>query len=304
MSLHEATEPACETRDDDVALMIGSKPKDLGGFSVRRVLPSPQRSAVGPFVFFDEMGPADFGPGEGIEVRPHPHIGLATLTYLFEGEIMHRDSLGFSQPIRPGAVNLMTAGRGIVHSERTAPELRESGQRLHGIQTWMALPDALAETDPAFVHHPADTMPVFEENGVRITIVAGEAFGARSPVQTASETLYLDLDMEPRSTTGLPRAPERAVYVAQGRARIGACEIEAGTMAVLAPGAAVLLHAVEASRVIVIGGAPVGERTLWWNFVSADPARIEQARDDWREGRFPMVAGDDEFIPLPEIRKS
>ena len=178
MSLHDAFEPACESREDDVVLVIGSKPKDLGGFSVRRVLPSPKRRMVGPFVFFDEMGPADFGPGEGIEVRPHPHIGLATLTYLFEGEIMHRDSLGYEQPIRPGAVNLMTAGRGIVHSERTAPKLRESGQRLHGIQTWMALPEGLAETDPAFVHYPSAQLPRTDQDGVKITLVAGEAFGA------------------------------------------------------------------------------------------------------------------------------
>lgn len=300
MSLHEAIEPACEAREDDVALVIGSKPKDLGGFSVRRVLPAPERRMVGPFVFFDEMGPADFGPGEGIEVRPHPHIGLATLTYLFEGEIMHRDSLGFEQPIRPGAVNLMTAGRGIVHSERTAPALRETGQRLHGIQTWMALPDALAETDPAFVHYPADRLPRVDQDGVRMTLVAGEAFGARSPVATASPTLYLDLDLDADGRTGLPKATERALYVAVGRVRVGACVLEAGAMAVLKPGAAVLVRAEVASRVILVGGDPVGERTLWWNFVAADPARIERAKEDWRQGRFAGVPGDEEFIPLPD----
>lgn len=300
MSLHEAFEPACEARDDDVALVIGSKPKDLGGFSVRRVLPSPERRTVGPFVFFDEMGPADFEAGEGMEVRPHPHIGLATLTYLFEGEIMHRDSLGFEQPIRPGAVNLMTAGRGIVHSERTSPELRKSGQRLHGIQTWMALPEHLAETDPAFVHHPADRLPRVDQDGVRITLVAGEAFGARSPLETASPTLYLDLEFSAGAITGLPKATERALYVAVGRVTIGACVIEAGTMAVLRPNAAVLVRAEIDSRVILVGGDPVGERVLWWNFVAADPARIEQAKTDWREGRFEGVAGDEEFIPLPE----
>jgi redox-sensitive bicupin YhaK (pirin superfamily) len=300
MSLHEAFEPACEVRDDDVALVIGSKPKDLGGFSVRRVLPSPQRRSLGPFVFFDEMGPADFGPGEGIEVRPHPHIGLSTLTYLFEGEIMHRDSLGFEQPIRPGAVNLMTAGRGIVHSERTAPALRETGQRLHGIQTWMALPDALAETEPAFVHYPAERLPRVDQDGVRMTLVAGEAFGARSPVETASPTLYLDLDFDAGGTMALPNAAERAVYVASGRVRIGACVLEAGSMAVLKAGASVLLRAEVASRVIQVGGDAVGERTLWWNFVAADPARIERAKADWQAGRFAQVPGDEEFIPLPD----
>lgn len=300
MSLHAAFEPACESRRDDIVLVIGSKPKDLGGFSVRRVLPSPQRRAVGPFVFFDEMGPAEFGPGEGIEVRPHPHIGLSTLTYLFDGEIMHRDSLGYEQPIRPGAVNLMTAGRGIVHSERTAPELREKGQRLHGIQTWMALPDGLAETDPAFVHYPAERLPHVAQEGVQGTVVAGEAFGARSPVATASPTLYLDLNIESGAATGLPKAPERALYVAVGRLRIGDCLLEAGSMAVLKPDAAVLVHAATDSRAILVGGEPVGERTLWWNFVAADPSRIEQAKADWREGRFEMVSGDEEFIPLPD----
>ena len=300
MSLHDATEPACEAREGEIELVIGSKSKDLGGFSVRRVLPSSDRRSVGPFVFFDEMGPADFGPGEGIEVRPHPHIGLSTLTYLFEGEIMHKDSLGYEQPIQPGAVNLMTAGRGIVHSERTRPALRESGQRLHGIQTWMALPSELAETDPAFVHHPAATLPRIEQPGVVITLVAGEAFGKRSPVTPASPTLYLDIDLEAGAGTGLPKAEERALYVAIGRVSIGNCELEAGSMAVLRPGAAVLLKAEEHARVILVGGDAVGERILWWNFVAEDPARLEQAKADWKEGRFATVEGDPEYIPLPE----
>lgn len=301
MSWQRHAEPECTERRDAVELVIDSRPKDLGGFSVRRVLPNAERRSVGPFVFFDEMGPADFAPGQGIEVRPHPHIGLATLTYLFEGEILHRDSLGHHQPIHPGAVNLMTAGRGIVHSERTDPALRASGQRLHGIQTWMALPDALAETDPAFVHHPADTLPRTELGGVRVTVVAGSAFGLRSPVETASPTLYVDLQCPAGATITLPAAAERAVYVATGRAEVQeGCALEAGTMGVLAPGAEATLRTSEDSRVLVVGGEPVGPRHLWWNFVAADRARIERAKADWREGRFDGIEGDEEFIPLPE----
>ena len=301
MSRQDAHAPACEARDgEEIELRITSRPKDLGGFTVRRVLPAPDRRALGPFVFLDEFGPADFGPGEGIEVRPHPHIGLATLTYLFAGEILHRDSLGHVQPIRPGAVNLMTAGRGIVHAERTPPELRETGQHLHGIQTWLALPDELAETDPAFVHHPAEQLPRIDQDGVRSTLVAGAAFGVRSPVETASPTLLMDIAFDAGGTTGLPKATERALYVAGGRVRLAGAVVEAGTLAVLRPGAAVLLQAETASRVILLGGDPVGERILWWNFLAADAARIEQAKADWREGRFARVAGDAEFIPLPD----
>lgn len=299
MSWQDCDGPECDDGQGPIARTIRPHRKDLGGFSVSRVLPAVSQRAVGPFVFFDEMGPADFGPGEGIEVRPHPHIGLATLTYLFDGEILHRDSLGYEQAIQPGAVNLMTAGRGIVHSERTDPALKASGQRLHGIQSWMALPDELAETDPAFVHVPADRIPVIEEPGARVTLVAGEAFGKRSPVETASPTLYLDIALEAGATIGLPKASERAVYAVGRDVRWNGAPIAAGTMAVLQPGAG-LLSAPEGGRVILIGGDSVGPRRLWWNFVARDEARIEQARADWKAGRFEGVAGDDEYIPLPE----
>ncbi|MEE4361986.1 MAG: pirin family protein [Pseudomonadales bacterium] len=301
MSWQGCEEPTCTEQGSALATRIESRAKDLGGFSVRRVLPAAARRHVGPFVFFDQMGPADFGPGQGIEVRPHPHIGLATLTYLFEGEILHQDSLGYRQAIRPGAVNLMTAGRGIVHSERTDPALRRSGQRLHGIQSWMALPDALADCDPAFVHHPADSLPRVDRDGARITLVAGSAFGERSPVETASPTLYLDIALEPGARLAVPDARERGLFVAEGRVRVeGDAPLAEGTMGVLGTGANVTLEALVASRVILIGGEPVGPRELWWNFVARDPARIARARDDWRAGRFAMVPGDDEFIPLPE----
>ncbi|MCP5152785.1 MAG: pirin family protein [Ectothiorhodospiraceae bacterium] len=283
-----------------VTQVIEPRPRDLGGFSVRRVLPSSTRPAVGPFVFLDEMGPARFGPGEGIDVRPHPHIGLATVTYLFEGEILHRDSLGCVQPIRPGAVNLMTAGRGIVHSERTAPEVRAAGSTLHGIQSWMALPDEAEEVAPAFVHHPAGTLPVHAADGVRATVIIGRALGLESPVQVAIETLYLDVALEAAGRLELPDAtPERAVYVVEGAVRIGDRAIEPGTMAVLAAGAPVAIEAAARSRAIVLGGASPGPRHIWWNLVSSRRERIEQAKRDWVEGRFPPVPGEHEFIPLP-----
>jgi redox-sensitive bicupin YhaK (pirin superfamily) len=301
MSWLDAKAPACSERSDEVALVIRPRARDLGGFEVRRVLPAPERSLVGPFIFFDEMGPADFPPGEGINVRPHPHIGLSTVTYLFTGEILHRDSLGYLQPIRPGAINLMTAGRGIVHSERTAEGLLETGQRLHGIQTWMALPDGHEETAPAFEHVPADELPVFEDEGVRATIILGSAFGARSPVATLIDTLYVDLELEAGARLDLPAGvDEMAAYVVQGNVRIGACELEAHTMGVVGAGPAPVLSATAPSRVMLIGGASPGQRHVWWNFVSSSRDRIERAKADWQAGRFAAVPGDDEFIPLPE----
>lgn len=299
MSWNDGAEPVCTTREDDIEYLVAARAKDLGGFSVRRVLPSPLCRSVGPFVFLDEIGPAEFGPGDGIDVRPHPHIGLATLTWLFEGEILHRDSLGSVQPIQPGAVNLMTAGRGIVHSERTSPERRSSGQRLHGIQAWMALPDDLAEMTPAFEHVPAARMPRFEEDGVRGTVIAGSAFGKASAVQTASPTLYLDLQMDADARLGLPKARERALYVVSGQVRIGGCVVDPGTLAVLRDDRMPLLRALADSRVLLIGGDPVGHRELWWNFVAADGSRIDRAAADWEAGRFDTVEGDDERIPLP-----
>ncbi|HSG87688.1 MAG TPA: pirin family protein [Pseudomonadales bacterium] len=300
MTWHASVEPVCSEREDDIEVLIASRSHDPGGFAVRRVLPAAARSQVGPFVFFDEIGPAVFAPGEGIEVRPHPHIGLATITYLFEGEILHRDSLGITQAIQPGAVNLMTAGRGIVHSERTDPERTRSGQRLHGIQTWLALPEDLQETEPAFVHHPAASMARFDEDGVRGTVVVGSAFGKESPVRTASPALYLDLQLEADARLGLPKATERALYVVSGQVRMGGCVLEPGTMAVLRPDRMPLLRALQTSRVLLLGGDPVGPRTLWWNFVSSDPDRIARARADWDGGRFAAIDDDPQRIPLPE----
>jgi len=297
----EAEVPRCSERDSDLTLVIQPRGRDLGGFSVRRVLPAPERRLVGPFIFFDEMGPADFPPGEGINVRPHPHIGLSTVTYLFDGEILHRDGLGYVQPIRPGAVNLMTAGRGIVHSERTADALLSTGQRLHGIQTWMALPDGQEEIAPAFEHVPADELPVLEDEGVRATIILGAAFGARSPVATHIDTVYADLSLSSGTRVPLPEdAEELAVYVVSGEVHIGHCQLTANTMGVLPARRPSPLHAISNSRLMLIGGTSPGERHVWWNFVSSSRERIEQAKADWREGRFALVPGDDEFIPLPE----
>ena len=301
MSVQPHNEPICRDESGSIELRIEPRPRDLGGFSVRRVLPSRERRMVGPFIFFDHMGPADFAPGEGIDVRPHPHINLATVTYLFEGEILHRDSLGHRQPIRPGAVNWMSAGRGIVHSERTAPELRQGGQRLHGIQSWVALPEDLEESEPGFFHHPADTLPEIHRPGVVMRLIVGEAFGERSPVEVASPTFYLDARLDGGARLTLPQHyPQRAFYVVEGAVAVGDETVAAGVMAVLSPGRDVTLRAQQHSRLMLLGGEPLGERHIWWNFVSSRKERIEQAKADWREGRFGQVAGETEFIPLPE----
>lgn len=301
MSFLQAEAPQCTERADDVELVIKPRSRDLGGFSVRRVLPAPDRTLVGPFIFFDEMGPARFPAGQGINVRPHPHIGLSTVTYLFEGEILHRDSLGYVQPIRPGAINLMTAGRGIVHSERTSEALLASGQRLHGIQTWMALPDADEEMEPAFEHVPGDELPVIETDGARGTIILGAAYGAKSPIATRIDTVYVDLVLEAGARLPLPDgADELAVYVVAGAVELGGCALTEHTMGVVAAGRRPLLRSEGPARVMVIGGRSPGARHVWWNFVSSRRERIEQAKADWREGRFAPVPGDDEFIPLPE----
>jgi len=286
-----------------VSLVIEPREKSIGDFNVRRVLPFAKRRTVGPFIFFDHMGPVDFEPGQGMDVRPHPHIGLATVTYLFDGEIMHRDSLGFEQAIRPGAVNWMIAGRGIVHSERTAPEERARARRLDGIQTWLALPLAQEDSEPGFFHHPADSLPTTEGKGVRMRLIAGEAYGARSPVKTLSPMFYLDAAFVPGGELTLTNEyEERAIYAAQGEVTLGdGTTIAEGTMAVLNPGVEVVITAKDKARVMLLGGAPLdGSRHLWWNFVASSPERLEKARDDWKNGRFAMVPGDDEFIPLPE----
>jgi len=283
-------------------VLITPRLRDLGGFSVRRVLPAPRHRMVGPFAFFDHMGPADFAPGGGIDVRPHPHINLATVTYLFEGEILHRDSLGSAQAIRPGAINWMTAGRGIVHSERTPPELRAAGHRVHGLQIWVALPRAVEETDPAFHHHPADTLPVWSDAGLRARVLVGSGFGVTSPVATASPLSYIEATLAPGAALPLdPQFPERAVYLVDGAVALGDVRFEAGQMIVLAADDREL-RAEGACRLVFIAGEPLdGPRHIEWNFVSSSPERIEAAKRDWRERRFPLVPGDDqEFIPLPD----
>jgi redox-sensitive bicupin YhaK (pirin superfamily) len=298
MSWQAAAEPVCRERSGSVVRVIEPRTRDLGGFSVRRVLPSVEQRAVGPFVFFDEMGPVRFAPGAGIDVRPHPHIGLATVTFLFEGEIVHRDSLGVVQPIRPGELNLMTAGRGVVHSERTDPALRAGGSRLHGIQSWMALPDGGEEVEPAFEHHGSEALPESVVSGARVRVILGEAFGLRSPVRADLPTLYAEARVPAGGELALPRAPELAVYVVEGAVAIGDCALAAHTMGVIgAPG---VLRAESASLVMLLGGQSAGPRHLWWNFVASAPERIERAKRDWANGAFARVPGETEFIPLPD----
>lgn len=304
MSWTQANDPRCATCATTPAIetIIEGRARDLGGFSVGRVLPSARRRLVGPFIFFDHMGPAAFEPGQGIDVRPHPHINLATVTYLFEGEIVHRDSLGSLQAIRPGAINWMTAGSGIVHSERTGPELRKAGSRLHGLQLWVALPKAQEETEPDFRHYPAADLPEIRQGGARVRVLAGTAYGAASPVRTLSPLFYVEAIVAAGGELPLPeKHPERAAYVVEGAMRCGEVLIEPRRMAVFAPGPTPPLRAESAARVVLIGGAPLdGERHIWWNFVSSSRERIEQAKRDWKEGRFQPVPGETEFIPLPE----
>ena len=255
---------------------------------------------VGPFVFFDHMGPAEFPPGKGIAVRPHPHIGLATITYLFEGQIMHRDNLGFVQPIEAGAVNLMTAGRGIAHSERAGDDLDETS-RLHGIQSWMALPHEEEEREPSFKHYPAADLPEIERAGCTIRIIMGKCFDRRSPVTTYSETLYMECVMPEGHELTVPGdMAELAAYVVSGEVQVADERHGDGVMIVAPDGSGLALRADKDSRVMIIGGEPLGVRHIWWNFVSSSRERIEQAKNEWQQGRFEPVPGDDEFIPLPD----
>jgi len=276
---------------------------DVGGFEVRRALPARERQMIGPFIFFDQMGPGEFLTGKGLDVRPHPHIGLSTVTYLFEGEILHRDSLGTEQPIRPGALNWMTAGQGITHSERTAAPLRAHSNRLFGIQSWAALPAALEETAPGFAHHPADSLPVIEDGGARLRLVAGEGWGARAPAGTHWPLFYADLELAPGAACPLPDAhEERGAYVVQGAVSVAGQVFEAGRMLVFRAGDQLAIRAEgQGARLLLLGGAVMdGPRHMFWNFVSSRRDRIEQAKADWAAGRFNTVPGDDkEFIPLP-----
>lgn len=295
------------TRSSDVAgvdLVILPPVRDLGdGFSVRRALPSAHRRMVGPFIFFDQMGPAAFEGGEGLDVRPHPHIGLATVTYLLEGEIVHRDSLGSKQAIRPGEVNWMTAGSGIVHSERTDPAIRNAGQRLFGLQTWVALPKEAEETAPAFAHHKAHEIPMIEEGGTRLTLIAGRSDGIVSPVSTFSDMVYADIVLADGARYQLKAEHvERALYVVGGAITVVGQTggFTAGELVVFKPGAEIVVRAEGGARLMLLGGEPLAEkRHIYWNFVSSSPDRIEQAKEDWKERRFAAVPEEHEFVPLP-----
>ena len=304
MSWQSAEEPEVETSPVCKALqsVIVPRPRDLGGFEVRRVLPSLERRSVGPFVFFDQMGPAELAPGQGIDVRPHPHIGLATVTYLFAGRIMHRDSLGTVQPIEPGEVNWMTAGRGIVHSERSDTEDRKRPQKLYGIQIWVALPNQHEETDADFAHYAAESLPLIEDEGKTIRVIAGSCFGKTSPVKTFSSLFYADALLQPGASLALGNEyEERAIYLLEGTVEIGGQIFEPGRLLVFSSGDEIAVKANSLARLLLFGGEPLdAPRHVWWNFVSSSRERIEQAKSDWKAGRFAHVPGDMEFIPLPE----
>ena len=285
-----------------IEAVIDQRRKDLGGFEVGRVLPAPRRRMVGPFVFFDHMGPSAFAPGfsRSVDVRPHPHIGLATVSYLFQGSMTHRDSVGVTQEILPGEVNWMTAGRGITHSERFET-LRAEGGSLHGIQAWVALPTELEETDPAFAHHGVEDLPTYEANGMWARLIAGSAFGAKAGVKTHSPLFYVHWALATGAQAQLPAEyPERAAYVAQGEVEVEGHTYGPGRMLIFRPGEPVLFTALSPAIVMLLGGEPVGPRYLDWNFVSSSKDRIEQAKADWRAGRMKLPDADDaEFIPLP-----
>ncbi|HUC62004.1 MAG TPA: pirin family protein [Alphaproteobacteria bacterium] len=286
-----------------VETVLVPKARDLGDFEVRRALPSIERRMVGPFVFWDHFGPVTLSPGKGLDVRPHPHIGLATVTYLFEGEIVHKDTLGNDATIKPGAVNWMSAGRGIAHSERSDPKLRPAGPRLFGLQSWVGLPKRHEESAPSFVHYARDALPEIEGEGVAARLVVGSAFGKRSPVATFMETLYADVTLSPGARLAIPpEHEERALYIVEGSVEIEGESYPAGRMVVLRPGSSVDVAAPGGGHFVLLGGEPMdGPRHVWWNFVSSSSERIEQAKRDWQEGRFGTIPGDDkEFIPLPK----
>lgn len=283
-------------------MVITPRDRDLGGFRVKRILPFAAHRMVGPFIFLDHMGPAEFAPGQGMDVRPHPHINLATVTYLFEGAIMHRDSLGYEQLIEPGAINWMTAGKGIVHSERSPQNLRDAGFKLHGLQCWVALPSSAEEIEPTFTHHPAKTLPEFKNGEAKIKLLIGTLFGQKSPVKTESDVLYADVHLPANSVLEIPaEGRDLAVYALEGEIKVNGEDLSAGSMAVTQSGDSLKIQAQIFSRLMILGGKPLeGERHIFWNFVSSSKERIERAKQDWREQKFPKIPGDDsEFIPLP-----
>jgi hypothetical protein len=305
MSFFPGQDPAAGNayQCDAIEHVIVPRTVDLGNFAVRRALPSVQSRTVGPFVFFDHFGPAEFRSGQGIDVRPHPHIGLATVTYLFDGEIVHRDSLGANATIRPGEINWMTAGRGIVHSERTGSELRARGGPIHGLQLWVGLPAAKEEIDPDFTHYDGNSFPVIRDHGKSVRVAVGAAYGARAPVRATSDTVLVEVTLEQGHTIPLdPDYVERAIYVIEGEIEISGDCFGAGRLLVFRPGDAIAINAVTTTRFAIAGGEPLdGPRHVWWNFVSSRKERIEQAKADWKAGHFQKVPGDEiEFIPLPD----
>jgi len=288
---------------DALELVIVPRTRDLGdGFAVRRALPHGRRQMIGPFIFFDHFGPVQFVAGHGLDVRPHPHIGLATVTYLFDGRILHRDSEGHIQEIVPGAMNLMTAGRGIAHSERTPAPARAAGHSMLGLQSWIALPRAHEETAPSFQHFDASDLPLIEDGGLQARIITGSAFGATAPVGTLSDWFYVDVRLQPGVTAPLDvDHEERAIYVVDGEIEIGGDRFEGPRLLIFRPGDCIAVKAVSRARLMFLGGTAVeGPRYVWWNFVSSSKERIEQAKEDWKASRFRPVPGETEFIPLPE----
>lgn len=286
---------------NNIKHIIEPRNKDLGDFSVRRILPTAKQKMIGPWIFFDHMGPAEFEAGQGINVRPHPHINLATVTYLFEGEIWHRDSLGSSEPILPGDINLMVAGKGIVHSERERDAVRNQHHRLHGLQLWLALPTADEESEPAFYHYNRSEIPSVDQAGVPVRVLMGTAYGLQSPVKTFAETLYIEAALSKGQSLLLPPAAERGLYVAKGQISIEGETIDCFHLAVLTDDEVRITATTKDTRIAMIGGEKLGQRFIDWNFVSSRKERIEQAKDDWRQQRFDKVPGDEEeFIPLPE----
>jgi redox-sensitive bicupin YhaK (pirin superfamily) len=288
---------------DALDLIIVPRVRDLGGgFSVHRALPHARRQMVGPFIFLDQMGPVQLIAGRGMDVRPHPHIGLATVTYLFDGRVVHRDSQGNALEITPGAMNLMTAGRGIAHSERSPLSARRGSEGLFGIQSWIALPEAYEETDPSFQHFDAASLPTFKDAGVRARVIAGSAFGRTSPVGMLSEWLYAEVSLAAGASAPLdPDPEERAIYAVEGEVEIAGETFEGPRLLVFHPGDRITVRATRPARLMFLGGAALeGPRYIWWNFVSSRRERIEQAKEDWRTGRFTPVPGETEFIPLPE----
>ena len=287
--------------DAAIDRVVAPREIDFGGFAVRRSMPSRECHSVGPWLFFDHFGPVTLPPGRGVDVIPHPHVNLSTVTYLFDGEIMHRDTIGSVQAIRPGAMNLMRAGRGIAHSERTGTELRAKGHGVHGLQLWSGLPVEHEEIEPAFVHYAAGELPTDRLNGVDVRVMIGSAFGLRSPVETLSPTLYAEASVPAGGTLALPAQPsERAVYSVSGRLRIDESDVPPHRLAVIVSDEDAAITAVEDCRLALIGGEPLGKRYMWWNFVSSRSARIEKAKEDWTDGRFGTIPGETEYQRLPE----